>query len=204
MRLFNIDFCQWQEKYLTKEIFVFIVELQLMVRILKAIFIILVLVTLGEFGYLYILTRSNQNKVAIDLTAQTINNSQYSKEVNLLTDNFNNSDIMVWVKNKGWNNSIKLNLVSEKSGSASEVGYDESGNAKLTLVDENGNRITTNIIHSKELIAGGFFFRNENGKKTEISFDEIKVGNYIEYFYYQNLMNLSDNKNEYIIYENQQ
>lgn len=169
-------------------------------KILKFIFIILLLVTLGEVGYYIYVSNAKDTKSIVTndkaIPSVAIQATSNNKIVDPETYNKYIKSVETAFKRAKQNKDLKLSLVFEQKGLVS-IFLDKENNNKpsITIVDENGQKIFSLGENYNQHL-----FKVENGEKRQITINEVKNGNKITDIEYFNVYN-STSSAEVLIYD---
>lgn len=177
-------------------------------KILKVVFVILLLVTIGELGYYFYVLRLNPLK-GINLLGQITNDTTSTGLIETqitstpipklsLEENFLNSSVFQYVQLKGQNEGQKITLTLEQSGFIGEVDLKEGQKMSphFTIVDSNGIKIVTFIISDTLNL-----FKIVKDEKIPITLNELKTGSRIVIRSENDLVNPKKSIEEFLIYD---
>lgn len=171
-------------------------------KLLKIIFIILILVTLGEVGYYFIILNKGEVNTK-PTTSQTGNRDSQSiiSQVGITSISQRPEDALIsqetldylaWLKK---NLNQKVHLKTETSGFV--AGIDETTDKKayiLKIVDNQGKKVM-NYVLDKQIEDDRNFYLVEGVKKTKITINDLKVNDRIivedEHELQNNIINIS-------------
>lgn len=153
-------------------------------KILKVIFVILLLITVGEAGYyVYILNInrggfiSNNNNISQNLTVL----SQVTPTPTVTDNNrLINQDILDFLATRKKNTGQKYYLTGEYDGYVGDFQEIE-GEIDFTIVDKTGNVL--NRLSFKPQDLDNIIYRVEDGKKSLIKLSDVKLGEKVHYEY---------------------
>lgn len=181
-----------------------------MVKLLKIVFVILIVVTIAELGYYIYLQKKNtsidtnrQQEVPSNTTPTQSTTTPPLVETQaptteLLLTNFTNTAAFQYadfIKNK---NDQNLYLVFEQSGFVKDIDYGETEGStpRFTVVDAKGDKIVTHVYKPDMK-----FYKEVAEEKQLINFKDIKDGNRIVIRIQDDLITSQNIVTEYIIYE---
>jgi len=158
-------------------------------NLLKVIFIVLVLVTIGELGYYFyiqgstITPQANPQPVPATQAPEEQTDSSFtptSQERLFTSENLKDLEKFLTVRSK--TNSIKnaYFLVAEDTNKIGNITFnDDKTKITLTLVNNQGDqtgKLTYEVNTFKNLL-----YKNQNGRLSLLSLEELKIGNLITY-----------------------
>ena len=190
------------------------------IKLLKTIFIILLLGIISElFYYVYIQSSVKNNyqpeirNTAVKSTKQISNDELINSVDNCTlgkmlyksiktekssTDALIDTKTIEYLKTFKKNNNQKVTLVLEIKGNIGDIIYHEGGYALLKLVDNEGKNITDVSIRVNE--NKPIFFSIINNKKLPLSLKEIKKGDRVIYKSQIDMSNTQVSNYEFIVY----
>lgn len=181
-------------------------------RLLKIIFVILLLITLGELGY-YVYIQFNREKYVQKDSSATLKISQYSKD-NLY--NAVQTSAKQFIDRYRPNDSQKFTIVVEQYGYIKDIKYGPNSKSPsyIILGDEDGNIISEYLIDKDTLFAKqlgnnpavtptGYQMgpKKFTGEKVSIDPKDLKIGWRIFVNDQVELPNLNNKLTRFIIYE---
>lgn len=152
-------------------------------KLLKTIFIILLLITLGELGYyVYVINggglnaklATNQPNLARD-SESVLSQDQITKNTQRPEDALVSQQILDFIGALKKNPNQKFHLKTETNGFVG--GIDELNDKRyyvLKIVDSQGKKIM-NYVLAKDKAVDSHFYLVEGDKKTAITINDIKV-----------------------------
>lgn len=156
-------------------------------KILKIIFVILFLVTVGELGYYIFYTNSQfknqtQNKNAPLYQNLNITN-QPQGVVKIKTDKIDYSYIN-YLANYSEKESIKVFLTTEMIGKIKDLSFNVTHNNRLFLASFKQVDSTGKILNSYLIDENNHFFSiNSLGEKKKVEYSKLKEGDLVKYVY---------------------
>lgn len=178
-----------------------------MSKLLKILFVILLVVTVAEAGYyVYVLKVNSTSK-----SAQVLQTRQSTQEQSTPTsvtvspaatdpyiDTFLNTQSIQYMRNFGRRDNQSLYLSFEQTGWVKNIhnATTTDTSAGFTLVDESDTKIIT-LVHTPTLK----YIKVNGLTRTPIVFSDIKEGYKIILRYQDDLLNPGVNESEILVYE---
>ena len=178
-------------------------------KLLKIVFIILVLVTAGELGFYFYIRKGNQtqnikNQDATPIQITPINYMGLGEDqdnpgllIKQSTINYLKNDFIPSLEKIKSGIYSKIYIVEEQVGVVGQVYFD-SFPIWIRINDEKGNEIATYHI-TQSRIDKQKFKKEIGGVNSDISYKEINVGDKINVLTYINLITYTDSYQDYII-----
>jgi hypothetical protein len=173
-----------------------------MTKLLKIVFVILLLVTIGEAGYyIYILRFAGSSNYPAALfpgsaaITPTVILPPSSYNTKSIENHFLESPILDTVERTGKRSGQKVSLVYEQEGVINTIFFQEGNpNPSINIFDNDGKRIVT-IIGNQNVE----FMKKMDGEERVMDFKDLKEGDKIVIREVTDLLN-NRTKNDYIIY----
>lgn len=177
-------------------------------RLLKIIFVILLLVTLGELGYYVYLEKKDHQKAEEVVTSRTrailVKEDLHPGEkfvplVQPKTIEYFKNTFIPYLEKAVYSKHKKIYMFEEEEGFAGNVKFHEDlGRLEIEFVDKEGNHITS-YYTKEEFIPYKRFNKMIDGVKTPINYTDIKKGDKIRLIEYTDFINEENSYNEYLV-----
>lgn len=170
-------------------------------KLLRIVFVILILVTLGELGYyFYILNAgkgregSQANQFASSReTSSILNNLQASETVI-------KADIIDFLRTRPKSENQKFYMTGEEKGYIGDITPDETNGAvQIRIVDKDGKKVINYVFVRGKSPP---FFKVVGEKKIVLTLDELKRGAAITHILKMDLSDPNKIEEEFLLYEN--
>ena len=178
-------------------------------RILKIVFILLLVITIAELGYyVFVLSAKNNNKptelaATLENKADIVSPKSLANESNSsIFDKLLNPSVLEFLKEYkiGNNTNQHFLVVIEQLGYISDIEYDTTNTrpVKISVVDENGSHIVNYTLN--ETMA---FYLKENPDTPSRSMDivDLKKGQKIKFTDQVDLFTATNRKTYFLVYE---
>lgn len=174
-------------------------------KLLKAIFVVLLVVTVFEAGYYFLVL--NKTKVTSDAPLAPIERQALISQIQIepsvtvspIEANILNSNTIRLIRGLDTNKNHKIYFVREQQGFVGEKSFSESDNLHmLKIVDENGEKIVM-YFFAPEKLAALKLFKIDGEKKSPILFSDINTGDKITVLSKEDMLNPDASYTEYLI-----
>lgn len=151
-------------------------------KLLKAVFVILILITFAELSYYLYLNfyvKPQKSSITDDRTITIDNNTSSQKKPTDEEASLFGNDLMRYILAHQNIPSQKFYLTQEVEGYVGKIGFDNVVNEdQIYIVDKSGQKIV-DIHISDDFKPRVKFLKEENGKETIIDMSDIKKGDRI-------------------------